>query len=91
MVGFVRVNFVFTAAFYSSYESLSDEDVAPIDEGIRRLLVDHTTGWARQGRIEGDRGSTWILTVVGRDSEATLYWDYYDDETIVLLALIVRH
>ncbi len=85
------MDFVFTEAFHSTYESLSEDDVALIDEGIRRLLVDHATGWARPGRIEGEKGGAWILTVVGRDLEASLYWDYYNDDTIILLAFTVRH
>ncbi len=84
------MDFVFTEAFYSTYESLSDDDVAPIDEGIRRLLVDHATGWAWQGRIEGENASARILTVVSRELVASLYWEYHDDESILLLALIVR-
>lgn len=84
------MDFVFTETFYSTYESLSDQDVAPVDEGIRRLMVDHATGWARQGRIEGEIGSAWILTVVTRDLKASVYWEYQDAESVVLLALVVR-
>ena len=70
------MDFVFTETFYSTYESMSDPDVASVDEGIRRLMVDHATGWARLGRIEGEKESPWILTVVTRDFEASLYWEY---------------
>jgi hypothetical protein len=84
------MDFVFTETFYSTYKSLSDRDVVPVDEGIRRLMVDHATGWARLGRIEGEKGSAWILTVVTRDLEASLYWEYEDAERILLLALVVR-
>ena len=85
------MDFVFTEAFQSTYDSLSDDDVVPIDVAIRRLLVDHATGWARLGRIEGERGGAWSLTAVGQDLEPWLYWDYYNDDTIILLALMVRH
>lgn len=84
------MDFVFTETFYSSYEALSDEEAVLVDDGIRRLLVDHATGWARQGRIEGDLGSAWILTLKTRGIETSLYWDYRDDETVVLLALVIR-
>ena len=84
------MDFVFTDAFYSAYESISDEESALIDDGIRRLLQDHATGWARQGRIEGELGSVWILTLTSRGIEMSLYWDYYDDEPVVLLALVIR-
>lgn len=84
------MDFVFTETFYAIYESLSDRDVAPVDEAIRRLMVDHATGWARQGRIEGEKGSAWILRVVTRDLDASVYWENQDAERILLLALVVR-
>lgn len=86
----MTMDFVLTDTFYSVYESISDEEAALIDDGIRRLLQDHATGWARRGRIEGDLGSAWILTLTSRGIETSLYWDYYDDETVVLLALVIR-
>ena len=89
--GLQTMDFVFTDTFYSVYESISDEEAALIDDGIRRLLQDHATGWARRGRIEGDSGSAWILTLTSRGIETSLYWEYYDDETIVLLALVLTH
>jgi len=84
------MNFVFTSTFYATYESLDDNELVLVDEAIRRLLVDHSAAWARQGRIEGDRGSAWILTVRTSSLEASLYWDYHDDETLILLALVIR-
>lgn len=87
----MTMDFVFTDTFYSVYESISDEEAALIDDGIRRLLQDHATGWARRGRIEGDSGSAWILTLTSRGIETSLYWEYYADETIVLLALVLTH
>jgi hypothetical protein len=45
---------------------------------------------ARQGRIEGDRGGSWIITMTGRGFEGALYWEYRSGEEIVLLALVVR-
>ena len=84
------MDFVFTETFYATYESLSDRDVTAIDKGIRRLMTANATGWARQGRIEGEKGSAWILTVVDRDLKASLYWEYQDADSIILLALVVR-
>lgn len=84
------MDFVFTDSFYSTYESLSDEDVAIVDDAIRRLLQEHTSGWARQGRIDGDPGGSWIVSLRSRSIDASMYWDYLDDDRIVLLAVVVR-
>jgi hypothetical protein len=84
------VDFVFTEGFYAVYEDLDDDRVVVVDEIIRRLLVDHTSGWARQGRIEGERDGSWIVTITGLDFDGALYWEYRSGREIVLLALVVR-
>jgi hypothetical protein len=84
------MDFVFTDSFYSTYESLTDEDVAIVDDAIRRLLQEHTSGWARQGRIDGDLGGSWIVSVRSRSIDASLYWDYLNNDQIVLLAVVIR-
>ena len=61
-----------------------------VDEMIRRILIDHTSGWARQGRIEGERGGLWIITMTGPNFEGALYWEYHTGESILLVALVVR-
>jgi hypothetical protein len=83
------MDFVVTETFYSTYESLTDDEVVPIDEAIQRLLTEHSTAWARQGRIEGDRGSAWILAVRTPSLEAALYWDYHDEANLVIVALVI--
>lgn len=84
------MDFVFTETVYSTYESLTDREVQLIDEAIRRLLADHSTAWARRGRIEGEQGNAWILTVAAPSIETALYWDYHDEESLVLIALVIR-
>jgi hypothetical protein len=84
------MDFVFTDSFYATYESLSDGDVAIVDDAIRRLLQEHTGGWARQGRIDGELGGPWIVSLRSKSMDASLYWDYLDEDMIVLLALVVR-
>jgi hypothetical protein len=83
------MDFVLTETFYSIYESLTDDEVVPIDEAIQHLLVEHSTAWARQGRIEGERQSAWILAVRTPSLEAALYWDYHDEANLVILALVI--
>jgi len=83
------MDFVLTETFSSTYESLTDDEVVPIDEAIQRLLAEHSTAWVRQGRIEGDRGSAWILAVRTPSLEAALYWDYHDQANLVILALVI--
>ena len=84
------MDFVFTEESYSAYEDLDDEGVLVVDEMIRRLLIDHASGWARQGRIEGERGGSWIITMTGPNLEGALYWEYHTGESILLVALVVR-
>jgi hypothetical protein len=84
------VDFVFTEAFYAVYQQLNDDRAVVVDGVIRRLLIDHASGWARQGRIEGDRGGSWIVTVTGPDFEGALYWDYHHENEVILTALVVR-
>jgi hypothetical protein len=84
------VDFVVTEEFYAVYQDLDDDIVVGVDEFIRRLLLDHTSGWARQGRIEGERGGSWIVPMTSSDFEGALYWEYRSGEEIVLVALVVR-
>jgi hypothetical protein len=84
------MDFVFTESFYATYESLSDGDIALVDDAIRRLLQEHSGGWARQGRIDGELGGSWIVSLRSQSMDVSLYWDYLDDDMMVLLALVVR-
>ena len=84
------MDFVFTGEFYAVYEDVDDAVVVIVDEVIRRLLLDHMSGWARQGRIEGEAGGSWIITMTAPDFEGALYWEYRSGDEIVLLALVVR-
>ena len=84
------MDFVFTESFYATYESLGDGDVAIVDDAIRRLLQEHTGGWARQGRIDGELGGSWIVSLRSHSMDVSLYWDYLDDNVMVLLAMVVR-
>jgi hypothetical protein len=84
------VDSVVTEAFYSSYQAVTNSEARVIDAVIRRLLVDSLSGWARQGRIEGDIGSAWIVSAATQSKDVRLYWDYSDDENLVLLALVLR-
>jgi hypothetical protein len=83
------MDFVFSESFLRSYERLSDDKVVIIDDAILRLLADHDSAWARQGRVVGEVGSAWIITVAARNFDVSLYWDYYEEQSIVLLALIL--
>jgi hypothetical protein len=84
------MDFVFTESFYATYESLSDGDVAIVDDVIRRLIQEHSGGWARQGRIDGELGGSWIVSQRSSSMDVSLYWDYLDDDLIVLVAIVVR-
>ena len=55
-----------------------------------RLLEEHETAWARQGRVAGDHGEAWILEIRTESSGISLYWDYVDNRLILLILLIAR-
>lgn len=84
------MDFVVAEGFYTSYEALSDKDAAVVDDCTRRLLTGPGSGFARQGRIEGESGGAWIITIMSSSISASLYWDYVDAERLILLALAVH-
>ena len=84
------MDFVFTDVFYGVYQDLTDARAVAVDEIIKRLLIEHESGWARQGRIEGDRGGSWIITVAGPDFEGALYWDYHNHAELIIFALVIH-
>jgi hypothetical protein len=84
------VDFVFTDVFYGVYQDLTDDRAVAVDEIIKGPLIEHESGWARQGRIEGDRGGSWIITVTGPDFEGALYWDYQNDAELIIFALVIH-
>ena len=83
------MDFVVTNEFLEFYNRLDDTAVAVVDKAIRRLLVDHQSAWARQGRIQGESRDAWLLVIRGRELDLTLYWDYQDDQSLVLLAAVL--
>jgi len=83
-------DFLVTDSFVESYDALDDNTVALVDEAIERLLTNHTSAWARQGRVAGEHGEAWILEIHTKRADLSLYWDYVDDRLIILLLLLVR-
>lgn len=83
-------DFRVTGDFIAIYESLDDDTAAIVDTTVMRLLEEHDTAWARQGRVAGDHGEAWILEIRTLSSDIALYWDYLDDRLILLILLIVR-
>ena len=71
--------------FLAVYEGLAGRKLAAVHEMLAQLADAHESVWARQGRIRGERHA-WIVL----DGDWRLYWEYRDEETIVLLALIRR-
>ena len=67
------MDFVFAESFYTTYESLSDRNVAVVDDGIRRLIQEHSGGWARQGRIDGELGGSWIVSLRSKSLSAPTF------------------
>lgn len=79
-----------TDDFIDAYESLDNDTAAVLDEAVTRLLEEHAGAWARQGRVVGEHGDAWIVEIRTKTSDVSLYWDYLDDQLILLVLLIVR-
>lgn len=71
--------------FLAVYEGMVGRDLNAVHEMLARLNGGHDSVWARQGRIRGERHA-WIIL----EGDWRLYWQYADEETIILLALIRR-
>lgn len=82
-------DFRVTNAFVDSYETLEDETAAAVDEAVLCLLRNHSTAWARQGRVSGEDGGAWIIEIHTGAFSSWLYWDYLGDECVLLMLLIV--
>jgi hypothetical protein len=79
-----------TAVFVEAYEYLHSATAVDVDAAIRRLLHDHQSAWARQGRVTGNGGAAWIIEVRTSASDVSIYWDYLDDQLMLLAALVNR-
>jgi len=79
-----------TDEFVQAYEALDDDTAFAVDRAIARLLEDHTSAWARQGRVAGEHGDAWILEFRTRHADVSLYWNYLDDHLILLVILLAH-
>ncbi len=79
-----------TPDFIDVYESLRDDLMAAVDDTVVRLLAEHATLWARRGRVIGSGGRAWIIEFGVSETGLTLYWNYLDDELILLVLLLGR-
>jgi len=83
-----RMEFVVTPEFVERYEALDDTKVECVDDAIRRLLADHRTAWARQNRVVGEGGSTWLIALSCSGENFALYWREATDESLILVLLL---
>ena len=79
-----------TQVFLDAYQDLDDSEIAQVDAAVERLLEEHESAWARQGRVTGESGEAWIIELRAPSADISLYWDYLDGELILLAALIIR-
>ena len=76
--------------FLGVYETLDGRELAAVDTAIRRLLDEHDAAWAREGRVEGERGGAWLFSVRSGAMGYVVYWDYVGEATLMLLLLLRR-
>ena len=79
-----------TQAFLDGYDALDDAAVAQVDAAVERLLNEHESAWARQGRVKGESGEAWIIELRTPSADISIYWDYLAGRLILLAALITR-
>lgn len=79
-----------TPEFVATYEALDRAVAVEVDAAIRRLLHDHQSAWARQGRVTGDGGVAWIIELRTSTSDISIYWNYHGGQLILLAALVAR-
>jgi hypothetical protein len=77
-----------TPEFRRAYESLGNRELRAVNAAVERLMVEHEAAWAREGRVEGDRGGAWLFSVRSGDTALAVYWDYVGEETLTLLLLL---
>jgi spermidine synthase len=83
-------DFRVTPEFVGVYETLRDELVVAVDATIVRLLDEHLTLWARRGRVVGLDGGAWVVEFRESDTDLMLYWNYLDQDLILLVLLVGR-
>jgi len=79
-----------TPDFIDVYKSLRDDLMVAVDDAVVRLLAEHATLWARRGRAIGSGGCAWLIEFGVCETDPTLYWNYLDDELILLVLLLER-
>ncbi len=76
--------------FLGVYEALDNRGLCTVNTAIERLLEEHDAAWAREGRVEDERGGAWSFPVRSGAIGFVVYWDYTDEETLELLLLLRR-
>ena len=84
------MEFVVTPQFVEAYDALDDDTAEVVDGAVIRLLEEHEGAWARRGRVTGRGGEAWILDIRSSSADMYLYWDYFGDQLVILLLLLVR-
>jgi hypothetical protein len=79
-----------THEFLSAYRVVADAAVACVDDALERVLVDPSGAWARQSRVEGDKGGAWIVVVRCSGVDYHIYWRDSSDGRVEFLLLISR-
>ncbi|MBU1227283.1 MAG: hypothetical protein KJ698_08750 [Actinobacteria bacterium] len=84
------MEFTATPEFLEVYMVLDAPTAECVDAAIRRVLAEPDGAWARQNRVVGDRGSSWLIALHCLGVDLGLYWWQAEADSIELLLLLRR-
>jgi len=82
------MEFTATPEFLEVYTILDDPTAECVDRAIRRVLVQPDSAWARQNRVVGELGSSWLIALRCHGHDLALYWRQVEAESVELLLLL---
>ena len=84
------MEFVASPEFLEVYRILDDSTAECVDEAIRRVLVQPESAWARQNRVLGELGSSWLVALNCQGNDLSLYWRQTEGAEVIELLLLLR-
>ncbi|MFH1103545.1 MAG: hypothetical protein V1757_01175 [Actinomycetota bacterium] len=84
------MQFVATPEFLEAYRMLDDSTAECVDDAIRRVLAQSENAWARQNRVLGELGSSWLVALHCQGNDLSLHWRQTEGAEVIELLLLLR-
>jgi len=84
------MEFVASPEFFEVYEGLDNPTAECVDDAIRRVLAEPASAWARQNRVVGEHGSSWLIALRCGGTDFSLYWRQPEPAEPIELLLLLR-